>query len=348
MVRCDRRGIAIQSAEIHRHLRPHKTLCALYGPDFTPYDERPEAFPGAVVARYDGHAGRFPDDVLEWFTTDVDCLLAVETFGDWRIVRRARALGIGTVVHTNPEFALWFREPTFPAPTISACPTMWRLDSMPGAIHLPMPASDRLAFRRRTEAGRFVHVVGHRAMRDRAGTDLLVDALWQVRPPVEVVVRTRKPLQGHAARMVPHIPGLEVVVDDVEDFADLYAGADVLVHPRKYGGLSLTLQEAMALGLAVVAADRVPERDMLPASALIPLTARRPMHTQVGRISMDLADPRALGQKLGELAANPDLVESLSAASGSWAAEHSWERLLPTWRAVLEQAANREQIGVRV
>lgn len=349
MVRCDRRGIAVQSGEMYRHLRPHKTFCALYGPHWTPYEERPEEFPDALVARYDGHTGTFPDEAVEWFTTDVDCLLAVETFGDWRIVRRARERGIGTVIHTNPEFAIWVTEPTFPAPTIMAAPTPWRIEFLPGAVLMPMPVStDRLVFRQRHEARRLVHVVGHRAMHDRAGTDLVMDAMWKVKPPVELVVRTRQPLQGHAARMVAHLPTVTVVVDDVPDFADLYDGADVLVHPRKYGGLSLTMQEAMALGMAVVGANRVPESTILPRAALVPLSGSRQAHTQCGRIFVDIADARQLGEKLRHLAESPELVTELSRASGEWAAAHSWDRLRPEWDALFERAANREQVGVRV
>jgi glycosyltransferase involved in cell wall biosynthesis len=185
-------------------------------------------------------------------------------------------------------------------------------------------------------------------MHDRAGTDLVMDAMWKAKPPIELVVRTRQPLQGHAARMVAHLPTVTVVLGDVPDFADLYDGCDVLVHPRKFGGLSLTMQEAMALGMVVVGADRIPESTVLPHSALVPLSGRRQAHTQCGRIYMDLADPVALGAKLLELATNSDLVAELSRASGEWAAAHSWDRLRPAWTAMFERAANREQIGVWV
>jgi Glycosyl transferases group 1 len=349
IVRCDRRGIAVQTAELHRHLRPAKTLCVLMGPDLTPYEERPGDFPGATTATYNGITGKLDDDALDWLLTDVDVVLTVETPYDWRVYEWGRERAIATVVHANPELYLHEREPSLPRPTLVVVPTTWRMDHMPGSVYMPMPvATDHLPFRQRTEATRFLHIAGHRAIHDRAGTDLVCEAIARVRPAVHLTIRARHQLRGHAVRMLRHVPNVDVVVDDLPDYADLYDGFDVLVHPRRYGGLSLPMQEAMALGMAVVATNREPERTILPAEALVAVESRRPGSFQPGRIFLENADPRPLGEMLGHLAGDPTIVWRLSEASGKWAAAHSWERLLPQWIALLERAVRVETVGVRV
>jgi glycosyltransferase involved in cell wall biosynthesis len=350
LARCDRRGIANQTAEMYRHLRPAKTLCALYGPALTPYEERPETFPDARVAPFDGEAGRFPVDAIDWLLADVDVVLVVETPGDWRIYEWGHRRGVATVVHANPELFLHARHPEIPQPTMVVVPTTWRIDRIPGAVHMPMPVDlDRLPYRPRTEARRFLHVAGHPAAHDRAGTLIAIEAANML-GGADLTIRARRPLIGKAHRLAQRTPGLRVIVDDIPDYAGLYDDEDVLLHPRKYGGLSLPLQEAMTQGMAVLAANREPERSMLPPESLVKIHYRQPVHFQPGVVEIDVIAPDVLAAAMRGLMDDPGLVARLSDASRAYACSIAWPRLLPAWTDLLGEAVRRERrtIGVRV
>jgi len=136
-------------------------------------------------------------------------------------------------------------------------------------------------------------------------------------------------------RVVAHRP--------VHDYWRAYDGMDALVLPRRYGGLCLPVQEAMAAGLAVVMTDCPPNPTMWP---VLPVRARAKgeLGTPSGPVKMWEADERLLGAQLDALAADRGALHEAQAASRAWAVAHSWEALLPMYREELALACDRAAI----
>jgi glycosyltransferase involved in cell wall biosynthesis len=90
-----------------------------------------------------------------------------------------------------------------------------------------------------------------------------------------------------------------------ERIAQLMGGAAALVHPSRHEGFGLSLVEAMAAGVPVVAVRTPAVEEVCGQAAL-------------------LADEESLGTALGRLASDGDLRERLSAAGRERAARFSW------------------------
>lgn len=356
IVRLDNRGLGTQTWELYRHLEPERVLAVSMGPWSPSVEEHRERFPDARVTSYDGQGGHLPMADIEWLLGGSDVVLTAETPYDHRVYDLARQRGVRTVCQPNPEFWRPTLDPNLPLPDLCANPSRWRESAMPG-VHLPHPVDrERLPFRLRTEAKRFLHVHGHAASNDRQGTELILEALTYCRTTPDLTIRTQTKLGSLAGRMARVVERrgrarVHLLRGDPPDYWDLYEGYDVLLAPRRYGGLSLPMQEAASAGLVVLAADREPERFDLPAECLIPLAETRSHRYPGGDILIESADPKVLAERIDELVETPALVERLSQVSDVYAESISWDRLLPQWEALLERVMRMETsdaVGVRV
>jgi glycosyltransferase involved in cell wall biosynthesis len=338
IARADDRGLGHMTWEFHRHLAPARTLVVrepgAEARGFTPHLDR---YPDATVVWFDG--GLLPEaEVRDWLQ-GLDVLYSAETFYDWHLVQWAAEAGVATALHTMPEF----HHPHVPPTSSVWAPTPWRLDQLPLPTTLvPVPvATDRFpmaAPARDPGRLRVLHVAGHRAAADRNGTTQLLQALRYTRQPVHVRMVTQDPVLPSAARLPANVY-VHRETGGVADYWDLYADADVLVLPRRYGGLCLPVQEAMAAGLAVVMPDCSPN-DWWP-TLRVPAPQRGTIGTGGGVLPLHAADPRALAALLDQLAADPALVEAAQLGALAWAGLHSWQALAPVYRAELALAAER-------
>jgi len=338
IARADSRGLGNQTADLHRHMSPVSTICVDMSAN-TPYRQHFGRFPGAHVAT--------PAELVAtaaragWFSGAVDVILTAETPYDYSLWTEAAAAKVGTVCQVNPEFWPYARSPDLPRPTIAVSPTGWLNHRMPDVRVLPHPV-DRARFpheaRGTSETVTFLHVAGHKAMMDRNGTGTVMQALSRIRRSCRFVIRSQSPLSDLAGRAPQHVD-VDVVVADLDDPADLYAGADVLVAPRRYGGQSLPLNEAASCGLALVVSDVDPQNGFVPPAGRVPCTRRRRFLTQGGAVDAWQADPRALAAKIDELVDDRVLLADLCAASDRYAASISWGRLKGDWLRLLAEAA---------
>lgn len=335
IARADNRGLGIQTYELYRHLQPAKTLVVRMGPQRTPYVEHVDRFPDARIADLDSAAWQLPDDAIRWLLDDVDVVLTAETPYDLRVYEWAQQTGVRTVVQANPEFWRHDLERHLPRPDLVLNPSGWRLEHMAGAVHLPHPvARDVLAYRPRDEATRFLHVAGHRTSADRQGTILLLQALRNVRTPVQVVIRTQSRLPGMPFRPRPDAAHVTIEQADLDDYATLYDDADVLIAPRRFGGQSLPVNEALACGMPAIVLDRDPDRTW-GGVMTVPARRHRTLRTQGGPVEMAICDPRELARTIDRLARDPHLVQRLSASADRYADTISWDTLLPRYEEVL-------------
>lgn len=258
------------------------------------------------------------DEQCKWLLEGIDVLFVVETPLNWAIFNYARLMGVKTVLQYNYEFLEYFLRPV-PRPDLFLAPSPWYMENVRkfGEVkYLPVPvATDRIKRREITQAKKFVHITGHKAHLDRNGTEIVRQSIRFVNnPSVEIKVhdQSRK---------------------ECDNYWNLYDEGDVLLLPRRYGGLSLQLQEAAAAGMPVVVTEHDPyaKKD---CTITVPGPydhAELKLRTKIDSYS---ARPDVLGQTLDRLA-DQDITK-LSDKAYAWAEKRSWDNMKKEYEKVFE------------
>jgi glycosyltransferase involved in cell wall biosynthesis len=333
VARADDRGLGMMTWEVHRHLHITRTLVVREpGAEAHGFQPHLDRYRLPTVVTF--NAPNLPEPTVRAWLDGLDVVYGAETWYDERFPRWAAEAGVATVLHAMPEF---YRPEM--ASTVTWAPTRWRLDLLPAGDMtrvVPVPVDPRPIARPHTHEMsrlRVVHVVGRRAAADRNGTLVLARALPYLRDcDVRVWCQDRRlPAMRRPARV-----GLDVRLGGVADRWSMYEGADVLVLPRRYGGLCLPALEAMACGLAVVMPDCSPN-DEWP-TIRVPAVRDGELRAPGGVVERWNADPRALAQTINRLGDRPELLTAAKAAAAGWAATHSWERLAGVYETALADA----------
>lgn len=339
--RADDRGLGRVTHDFYTNMRPARTLVVDMGEWAHQFPQHLDRYPDATVVPFNG--GTIHDDVMRRFFTGLEVAVMYETAYDHRAYDIARAAGCRTVLMAMPEFHRHLTE-QLPAPDVVWVPTVWRLGTFPPGVRVvPVPVAAEEAPRPTGTSGplRVLHVAGHRTSGDRNGTLTFLRSLRLVRQPMAVRVTTQD------ARL-PTVAGTKrLVAFDVRSPADhwrLYDHADVLVMPRRYGGLCLPVQEAMAAGLGVVMTACDPNPATWP---ICPIRGRPgpTIRTPGGPVVLTAPGPADVATVLDRLAANPDEVAALKARARDWAAANSWSALEPLYRAELERATKTAEVA---
>lgn len=324
IARADHRGLGQQTRAVFDHLAPIKTM-VVNCPSAQPLPLHLEYFPGATVVN------RLPTDrdCRDFVSDGVDMVYSAETFYNVNFPDIAREYGVRTVLHVNPEFL-----DAEDRPSLWAAPSLWRFDELPDPkIHLPVPIPnivDRLAT---ATAARFLHVVGRPAIYDRNGTTQFLAALQHVESPITATVTCQDPdyvpnlLSG--TRIPDHVE-LVVRAGDIYDNRDLYDGQDVLVLPRRFGGLCLPAQEAVGAGLPVIMPAISPNDTWLPADWLVPAEHAGAFRAKVD-VQLYTADVRELAARIDRFATDTAFFTSAADRARHIAKQMSWEQLRPVY-----------------
>lgn len=332
--RADSRGLAVQVHEFCRHVEPDK----IFGVDM----QELSPYPNDWARSYDMAKlqvvplENIDERKVRRFLRGLDVVWGAETFYVEWLADMAREMGVKTALSCNFEF-MPFLDPKRPRPDLFLAPSTWNIERWPApTIHLPFPVDrKRLPFVKRNKAETFLHIGGHRAMRDRNGTRLVLAATRHVRMPCTVLVRSQSPVGSQ----LPHPNQRAVVEIDrriVSDYWTLYDRGDILLAPRRYGGLSLPMNEALSRGMPVVSFDVPPQNEFLPKEGLIKAKAS-PMRVQPGSVEWYDGNARDLAELMGELVVSPELVQQLSTAADAYAETISWDALKPVYLEVFEQ-----------
>lgn len=339
--RSEARGLGYQSLDVARHLAAERVL--LVEPTPQRWATHPEWYDGLDVTRlaWSTNDGlyRLDEGTTRRWLAGLHVVYAAETLYDWRLAGWAADAGVAVVVHVNPELLSPVGRAT-PGVTWWA-PTPWLLERLPDGTRVvaqPVAAADAHPTTPTEGPVRFLHVVGHAAHLDRNGTRVLAQAVSRLRVHCELTVTGQDGRLPADLRARDHRVTVRCVPGGLEDRWDAYTG-DVLVLPRRYGGLCLPAQEAMAAGMAVVLTDVVPN-DIWPGPRVAHRgRTERPMLG--GSVPVTEPSGNALRAVMEHLATHPQEVEAHKADARAWADGHSWEALGDTWRAELAKAAGR-------
>lgn len=339
VARNDRGGIAAQTIDMAQNLDPTATLVVDLG-DKGRGDKAWDGYPNPIPVEV-SHGSRswiIDRPAVQKFVSQVDVILSVETFYGTLITETAERHGVPTVRYANPEL---FRPEN--GVTQVVLPSTWEAHRFPDAKIIPQ-AIDFPADRSTIHGDSLIHILhcAAPAMLDRNGTNIFLEALEYTDRKFQVTISG---IDDKQAKLIGRKQtGHSIHCDTrlVENRWDQYKPShDLLVYPRRYGGNSLTLLEAAASGLPILTTNCAPQNRWLPEEALLPI-AETTTHAFIGgRFQMHRADPRLLAQRLDRLAADPDGLADLAAASLSFAGSRSWRVLRPLWMSLFRDLTRK-------
>lgn len=334
VVRADDRGLAHLTQEFARHMRPERVL--LVDVDDPRFPTR--LLDGDVVQAAQVFVAKFSGGLLDGpiveFLKGLTHVYTAETPYAPDFFERARAMGVASVCHVMPEFDRFTGERPTLRPSAVWLPTRWRADLVEHSAIVPIPAPVAPRPRLRTQAHKFVHIIGSGARPDRAGTLAVYDAIREGPTDVQWFlcaqdVRRGVPAQLRGCRNVTMQTG------SVVDRWSLYDEADVLVAPRRWGGLSLPVLEACASGVPVIMLDVDPMGDF--ASALIESRYAGQFDAPGGKVEIHEANRHALTAAIIDFAKGGVDVMEESAHAGRMAGLYGWPRWVDAYREALER-----------
>lgn len=331
-------GLGNQTRAIYEHLKPAKTMLV----DLSRLNNLPlhlDWFDYCI--KTDGYPSR--EDV-DSFLQDLDVVFVCETPLNYYLYERARQLGVATVQQYNYEFIDYDRNRSLPLPTIFAAPTSWNIEKVReyGApvVDLPLPIDDNIPKREITSARTFFHNGGRPASHDRNGTHDFIQAAkfanrWA--PGAQYILYCQAPtpqirnlLAGSPVQLVEHLA----------DYMDIYREGDVMVLPRRYGGLCLPLNEAIGSGIPVLMPNISPNNAWLPAGWLLPVMPSPFLFHAHAPVDVYSVHVPTLARKMVELYNRPDLVQTMHSEALALREAMTWSVLLPRYQEVLQQAVD--------
>ena len=315
LVRCDNGGLGSETWEIQRHLPFARTLVVSMGKRCRGA-EYPERFPGGRVVRAEEIA-----PVFKRFIKGLDSVFTVESFYFKGFKETCLNAGVKPVVLVHPE--LYTRE--FRS-VETYVPTTWEMPH--GSRLLPQPvALDRFTPRPRKKVEVFYHVAAP-AMLDRNGTEDLVAALPYVKNPCHLIVHT------HTHLILPRKMGVVTIEErhhDVENYWEAWpAEADVMVMPRRYGGLCLPAFEAAAQWMPCIMTKLQPQ-DRWPWVYGVKPSWSQTHAMKGGAFPVWSTAPQEIAKAMDHLMEDEDEMVRLSAAGGWWSQRNSWQELRGMW-----------------
>lgn len=324
-------GLGNQTKEFFDHFKPDKTVVI----DISHIDGKeiyPERFTGEGVETLKG----FPTNqwVRDWVDAQVgkiDLIFCIEIPYNYHLFSYARMKGIKTVLQYNYEFLDYLQDPQLPMPDMLLAPSLWNFDKvesmfghMVNVTYLPVPTNTEVIKNRLIkECKTFIHVAGYKLFEDRNGTEALIKAMPHVKSQdIKVILYSQHPLE------IPvNDPRVEVRQLNVKNYWELYEEGDCLILPRKYGGLSLQCNEAMAAGMPVIMPNCEPNNYWIHPGGLFQHSGMKKIKTRT-EIECYQIHPPKLAAKIDELAENKlAIVEKISEFHTDFIRQMSFNKL---------------------
>lgn len=334
VVRADDRGLAHLTQEFARHMRPERVLVVDVADPRFPFRMLSDDLLGTEAtffATFEG--GLFNGPIIE-FLKGLTHVYTAETPYAPDFFERARAMGVASVCHVMPEFDRFTGERPALRPSAVWLPTRWRADLVEHSAIVPIPAPVAPRPRLRSEAKLFVHIIGSGARPDRAGTLAVYDAIREGPRDVHWLLFAQDVRRGVPAQL-RNVGNVTIRAGSLPDRWLLYDLADVLVAPRRWGGLSLPVMEACASGVPVIMLDTDPMGDF--ASARVESRYAGQFDAPGGKVEIHEANRHALTAAIIDFAKGGVDVMEESAHAGHMAGLYGWPRWVDAYREALER-----------
>jgi hypothetical protein len=346
IARADNTGLGVQTHEFYKHMDVAKTMVI----DLSDYNQNEQHFDrypdGKVVKGFPT-----PTDFSD-FLKGLDIVFTCEIPYGYNLFDMARFMGVKTVLQYNFEFLDYLQSPHLPKPDLLVAPTLWRYDDVPfeNKAVLPVPvATEHFTTRDLPEvASTFLHIVGKPAIHDRNGTYDLLKALQFVTSTIKVVIKCTQPdyvvsvIGGYA---IPENVTIEIDTENKPDYWDNYNEGDVLVMPRRYGGLCLPVNEALGAGMPVIMPHIDPNDTWLNADWLVPATKTSEF---MARTTIDVftTDAQALAKKIDQFATDRSFYSRAKHLAYNYKHRQSWETLKPVYETVFDELITKGHVSL--
>lgn len=239
---------------------------------------------------------------VEWLLEGMTHVFCCEDPYNYALYSEARRLGVKSICQVNFEFNKNVVDASLPAPDVFLMPSNWmyqemkshfkatQVEILPPPLDLSLFDENRQTNLNRSGRRRFLHIVGTLASNDRNGTLSLLSSLRLSNKDYELVITSQHELPDY---YFSHDSRVTYRIGTEPNYLDLYKDFDALILPRRYGGLCLPMNEALASGLLVLMTDRMPNNLILPQEWLIKsvkhgflkanvdLTLYHPAHSQL-------------------------------------------------------------------
>lgn len=346
-------GLGNQTWEFYKHMNPSRTLIYdLSG--FNKMATHHERFNEGEV-RIDPciSSHYISNENCEWLVDGSDVVFVCETPLNYYLYEYAKLKGVKVVQQYNYEFLDYFERPNLPAPTVLAAPSYWNTEIVEAlkvapVKYLPVPVNTELITPNPLKpVETFFHIIGRPTARDRNGTIEFLKAAIALgnqynykiflQPPTDTrAIDYFKPVKEMLAYAEQFIK-IEVI-ENVDNYQDIYKMGDCLVLPRKYGGLCLPAQEALAAHIPVIMTRMSPNNKVLPANWLVEVEHEGSFYAHVD-IDYDRAVVEDLILCMREIALDKSYENNHRA--GMLAYQLSWQVMKPKYLEFFEELLNR-------
>lgn len=249
---------------------------------------------------------------VEKFLQNLTHVFTCENPYNFNLVYWGQKQGTKVYCQSNYEFCDNLDKPYLPVPDKFLMPSYWKIKEMEDLFgqdrvaYLPPPIDPaefqkaRQVNLKRTGKPRFLHIIGTVASYDRNGTLDLLDSVKLTKSDFELVVRTQ-----HTLPMEYFLddPRVKYEIGNTGTNAEMYEDFDALFLPRRYGGLSLTTNEALMSALPVVMTDISPNKTLLPKEWLVDTSLQIKFNARAW-IDVHSVDFRKMANKIDWFATN--------------------------------------------
>jgi glycosyltransferase involved in cell wall biosynthesis len=268
--------------------------------------------------------GYKPDTILTW-----------EVPGSWKYPAIWKRRGIKWIhmVHWDwfaPQYMDLWRSAQLLSPN-KMCQNELLALELP-STYLPVPVdTKRLKFKLRKKADTFISVYGFGGQDNRRSLHE-VFAAWRM-------LKSETPLLIFAQKDPPELEGLEPVpgaqisVGNVPEPADLYTIGDIAVQPSRYEGVGVSMVEAQATGIPVIAINAPPMNEIV-RDLLVPVDRVIDIQIMGKSLPSFVPSPGGLAALVGSIRGT-DISELSLGAREMVEKKFSWTALREQWIQIL-------------
>ena len=311
IARCDDTGLGNQTRELVSMLNPDKIM--LINSRF--FNQNKQHFDWYDEYNYTTTLKGFPTSAeISNFIAGIDVVISCETFYNPSFIDIARSRGVKTILQYNYEFFGNLVHTEWSLPDVLVAPSLWNMDNIVKGfgdkckvVYLPPPTNHQ-NFKNAKENNmskshnRILHIGGKAAVKDRNGTNSVIEMLKYSTGDYEVVVKTQTDLGIRNAN-----ERLTIQTSTTKEPEDLYSGYDAMVLPRRYAGLCLPMNEALLSGLPVFMPRISPNNVILPDKWTIEASKIDEFKAKAIIDVYDI-DPKTLASKVDEYMEKKDNI----------------------------------------